>query len=134
MNKQILLIDDDEDEQTIFTEAIHAADILVDCIYANSAEQGIKLLDKILPDFIFLDFNMPGINGIQCLKKIKEKLSFKEVPVILYSTGADENLTSTAMKSGAAACVKKELSIQAFADTLKRILLPNLSMNINTVY
>ena len=132
MNKKVLLIDDDEDEQSIFTEAIHAANIAVDCVYANNAEQGIKLLDNLLPDFIFLDFNMPGMNGIQCLKKLKEKLSFKEIPIILYSTGADERLADTAIKLGAAACFKKAFSIHAFADTLKKILLPDV--NANTMY
>lgn len=130
MNKKILLIDDDEDEQSIFAEAIHAAKISFDCVFANSAAQGIKIIDSVLPDYIFVDFNMPAKNGIECIKEIKEKNSFKETPVILYTTGLDDRLANTAMQFGASACIKKPFSISALAEMLKNILIPNA----NSVY
>lgn len=130
MNKKILLIDDDEDEQTIFAEALNAAEISFDCVFANSAAQGIKILDNVLPDYIFVDFNMPAKDGIECLKEIKQKNSFKETPVILYSTGLDDRLTNTAIQFGASACIKKPFSISALAETLKSLL----TQNFNTVY
>lgn len=130
MNKKILLIDDDDDEQSIFSEAMHKAKIAFECIYANSAEQGMKLLDKLSPDFIFIDFNMPAKNGIECLREIKERTAQKQTPVILYSTGLDETLTNLAIHNGASACIRKTFSVNSLAESLKSILIPS----INTVY
>lgn len=122
MNKQILLIDDDEDEQNIFNEALDKAQLTCKCICASSAKKGIELLNTLIPDYIFLDINMPGMNGLECLMEIKKQKSLKPIPVIMYSTGVNDELTYAAIKLGATACIKKEYSIKDLADTLRQIL------------
>src|SRR3954469_18566862 len=68
----ILIIDDDEDEYMIFLIALQDLHVSNRCCYTRSIEQGIKLFQYILPDFIFLDMNMPGLNGLQCLEELKK--------------------------------------------------------------
>ncbi len=122
MNKQILLIDDDEDEQFIFQEALKEVSATAKCIGALTADDALKILQSLLPDFIFLDINMPVINGFECLELIKNHTDFNSIPVVIYSTGVNDSVYNKALKKGAVACIKKQNSIQALANVLKIFL------------
>jgi len=122
MSKRILLIDDDKDEHDIFKEAINMVCLHCQCFCTYSAEQAIKLLNNLIPDFIFLDINMPKMNGFECLSTIKSMEVYKDIPIILYSTGATENMKSKAIMLGAKDCIAKTNSIQSLADALQKIL------------
>jgi CheY-like chemotaxis protein len=66
MDRCILLIDDDPDELDIFSEALAEIEKSIVCIQARSARASMNLLKSLLPDYIFLDINMPEINGLKC--------------------------------------------------------------------
>jgi CheY-like chemotaxis protein len=86
--RKIVLIDDDHDDYEIFTMALSETDSSIDCIYYDSAKDALhKLLNSqsSLPDYIFLDLNMPGMNGIQFLEELK-RTEMAHLPVIIYST------------------------------------------------
>ena len=55
------------------------------CIQSRSATAAISLLGYLAPDYIFLDLNMPGMDGLKCLDEIKKTKELHNVPVILYS-------------------------------------------------
>ena len=125
MCKAILLINDDEDEQWIFTEALKEISNSIKCLYAVTAEEGVKLSKQSLPDYIFLDINMPVLNGLECLAFIKKDESLKEIPVIIYSTGINDRIAYAAMGKGAFACIKKEYTIKDLVKTLKTLFAEN---------
>ena len=71
----ILLVDDDADDRKLFFEVAKEVDDTILCIPASSGEAALLYLrDQAnpLPDYIFLDLNMPMINGKQCLKQIRK--------------------------------------------------------------
>ncbi len=73
--RSILLIDDDTEDQEIFLDAIKEVDPRLHCTTANDAEAALKQLNEeivLRPDILFIDLNMPKINGKQLLKEIKE--------------------------------------------------------------
>jgi len=121
MSKKVLLIDDDEDEQLIFTEALKEINDSVKCFCVINAEEAIRFLHQSMPDFVFLDVNMPVLNGFDCLDLIKKDEKLKRIPVIMYSTGMDEAIARSAIRKGAFACIKKENTIGELAKTLKKI-------------
>ena len=85
----ILLIDDDEEDQEIFMDALKEVDPLLHCAVANDGEEAMKLLNDdalVKPDLIFIDMNMPKLNGKQVLQALKSTGSLQDVPVIMYST------------------------------------------------
>lgn len=87
--KTILIIDDDADEIYLFCHAVSEIDKTIHCISARTGEEAFELLRKKLlrkPDYIFLDLNMPRMNGKQCLKLLKKDPAFSQIPVIIYST------------------------------------------------
>jgi CheY-like chemotaxis protein len=123
MSKLILLIDDDEDEGYFFKEALKKMNSSFECMYMQNAQNGIKLLNSLMPDFIFIDINMPKMDGFECLSKVKKIKNAENIPVILYSTGADKELRNQALTLGAADCIAKTNSINSLAEALKKILL-----------
>lgn len=88
MYKNILLIDDDYDDQEIFVMALEEISDSVKCIALTDAQNALELLEKkeLTPDVIFLDLNMPVMNGQQFLVEIKKKEELKKIPIIIFST------------------------------------------------
>lgn len=87
--KTLLIIDDDADDIELFCLAVGEIDKTIKCISARTGEDALLLLRKNIlhkPDYIFLDLNMPRMNGKQCLQMIKKDPEFSEIPVIIYST------------------------------------------------
>jgi len=85
----VLFIDDDEEDLAFFSEAMSIIDPSIKRLTAPNGLAAIKLLespDLIIPDFIFLDINMPIMNGMECLVKLKTMDRLKEVPIIMCST------------------------------------------------
>lgn len=84
----ILAVDDDEEDIEIFVEALRDIDPSILCLVARSAEEALLILngDIELPAYIFLDINMPKIDGNSCLRQLKEDNRFCQIPVVMYST------------------------------------------------
>ncbi|HET9487511.1 MAG TPA: response regulator, partial [Chryseosolibacter sp.] len=70
----ILNVDDDAEDIEIFCEAVREIDASIICLTAKSAEEAMQILnsDIELPEYIFLDINMPKVDGNACLKEIKK--------------------------------------------------------------
>jgi CheY-like chemotaxis protein len=85
----ILLIDDDEEDQEIFIDALRVVDPQLHCSVANDGEQALEQLTRealVKPDLIFIDMNMPKLNGKQVLQELKVSGTLRDVPVVMYST------------------------------------------------
>lgn len=88
----ILIADDDNEDCELFHEAINKVDSAIQCWIARDGRQALHFLTKELimpPDYIFLDINMPVMNGKDTLKEIKKNTRLRDIPVIMYSTTSD---------------------------------------------
>jgi len=88
--QKVLHIDDDEDDQEIFSSALMQAGNDIDLKAIDNARIALQELsaEKLHPDLIFLDLNMPEMNGQQFLSEIKKNESLKHIPVIVLSTSS----------------------------------------------
>lgn len=85
--KKVLLVDDDADDRDLFREALHEIDPTIEYIALPNAHKAIDhLLKASLPDYIFLDLNMPVMNGKQCLQWIRANELFSDSRVVMFST------------------------------------------------
>jgi CheY-like chemotaxis protein len=122
--KQCFLIDDDVDDQEIFNLALQQLSDPVDCIVANNA---IEALDKFrsdisfIPDHIFIDVNMPRMNGIECLREIKKLKHLDDSEIFIYSTTSDHRIINMSHDLGAQFIVKPA-SLDTLVDILKESL------------
>ncbi|SHG78448.1 Response regulator receiver domain-containing protein [Chryseolinea serpens] len=89
----ILAIDDDPDDLELLVSALENDNVDITCMTAKNAKDGLKLLWSLdrLPKIIFLDCNMPGISGKECLIEIRNDIRSRDVPVVMYSTFATES-------------------------------------------
>jgi CheY-like chemotaxis protein len=89
LHKRLFIIDDDVEDQEIFMEAVKEVDHAIQCFTSTNGEEALDELEKnesVLPDLIFLDLNMPKLNGKQILREIKNRSMLSTIPVIMYST------------------------------------------------
>src|ERR1043165_5544517 len=99
----ILYADDDSDDCELLVEALGKIDPSIECRMANDGKHALKMLNDFddLPDYIFLDVNMPVMDGRDCLVELKKDERFKEIPVVIYSTTQNENEISDLYELGA---------------------------------
>ena len=103
--RTFFIVDDDLDDQELFVEAVSEVDKSIECISVSSCEDALDMLknNKVpLPDIIFLDLNMPRLNGKQCLSELKRLSHLKHIPVIIYSTSSEKRDIEETSRLGAA--------------------------------
>ena len=84
----ILYVDDDGDDREMFSDAVREIDPQISCIVFDSGQSVLDYLQTTgtLPNYIFIDINMPRMNGYECAKAIKSKRKLKNIQIIMYST------------------------------------------------
>jgi CheY-like chemotaxis protein len=123
--RKVVLIDDDQDDHEIFTIALREAAPSVDCTCYDSAELALRELisrQSALPEYIFLDLNMPRMNGIQFLEKLKRS-HLAHLRVIIYSTAVLPPDRKKLEELGAFKIYLKPNSDKELASILKKILM-----------
>lgn len=105
----IVLAEDDIDDRMFFKQAFD--DLKIDNTLIMF-EDGFQLMDHlkhtpVLPHIIFLDLNMPGKSGIQCLKDIRANPLLKNITVSIYSSQASESNIEQTFIAGANVFIKK---------------------------
>ena len=120
----ILLVDDDSDDQMIFIDAIKEIDHSIQChVVGNGLEALLSLRTKSpSPDIIFLDLNMPKMNGYECLEEIKKEKHLKEIPVVIYTTSKLEAEKERTLQMGAKHFLIKPSDFSLLIKELSRIL------------
>ncbi len=121
MTKRFVLVDDDTDDAYIFCEAMKQI-AWVECI---TIENGLELFDLLSThhinssDVIFLDINMPMIDGWHCLKNLKNSTEYASIPVIMYSTSAARKDIDMAYHLGAHLFLTKPEDIRELSNILE---------------
>ncbi|MES2829511.1 MAG: response regulator [Bacteroidota bacterium] len=121
--KRILLVDDDTDDQMLFTEALTEIHPFIKCDVANDGVEAINLLSKQpFYDLIFLDLNMPRMDGFECLQRIKSTNFYKQIPVVILSTSSRKEDSDRSLHLGASRFFTKPSTYQNLFVQLKGIL------------
>lgn len=120
----VLLIDDDEDDQDIFVAAVNKLSAGISCTAMGDARQALTKLaaGAVTPDVIFLDLNMPLMNGQQFLMEIKKLEKLKDIAVIIFSTSSNKTTIQLCKELGAADFITKPNTFNELADVLGRLL------------
>lgn len=122
MRAHILLIDDDEDELSFLSESLRAICTNCTCTFSSSGIHALGIIEHIYPDLIFIDYNMPKMNGIQCITEMRKFTNVGLVPIILYSSQIDEQLRKQAIAAGASHCLKKTSDLKSLTLSLRDLL------------
>jgi CheY-like chemotaxis protein len=117
---KIFHIDDDRDDIDFFIAAIEYLSDDVKCFsFTNAVKALQKLLSgELIPDIIFLDLNMPIINGEEFLAKLQATAGLRDIPVIILSTSSDALTASRLRVGGASGFLIKPTSIKELSNLL----------------
>jgi CheY-like chemotaxis protein len=125
----ILIVDDDEDDRDLLTWAIHDIQSSINCIMARSGQEAMKGLRANKyprPNLIFLDLNMPGLNGFQCLSEIKQDIFLQDIPVVIYTTSKRKEDEARARSLGADYFITKPPTVVELQRSIEKVLAKEL--------
>ncbi|KPM46811.1 hypothetical protein AFM12_18350 [Jiulongibacter sediminis] len=120
----VFLVDDDPEDQEIFEMALTEAGVPVQLVCFNSAEDILDELRglKKMPDFVFLDLNMPKINGLELLQIFSKEKFTGRTNLIIYSTSSNEKDITQARALGADEYLIKPTSFSQLVNSLKDLI------------
>jgi CheY-like chemotaxis protein len=118
------LIEDDADDQEVFINALAKISPAIKNISASNGKDALEKLSagKVKPDIIFLDLNMPLMNGTEFLKAISGTEYFRQIPIIILSTSSDSDTIAETIQLGAKEFITKPVSYSDWETILKIVL------------
>jgi CheY-like chemotaxis protein len=123
--KTILLADDDPEDAEMFSFVLTSVDPTIKFYHVNS---GLSIFGFLadeqhpLPNLIFLDINMPEMNGWQCLSKLKTQPETQNIPVVIYSTSSHPRDKQIAIDLGACDFITKPSDYKTLQNILSGIV------------
>jgi len=118
---KILLVDDSKTMRRIQKTTLHK----IGFTEIDEAEDGEDAFNKVSSnkyDIVLLDWNMPIMDGITCLRKIKSTPETKDVPVIMVTSESEKSRIVEAIQSGAANYVVKPFKPETLAEKIQTAL------------
>ncbi|HEX8516688.1 MAG TPA: response regulator [Bacteroidia bacterium] len=130
--KKCLIIDDDPDDQEIFLMCLKKIGQNIEGITSNSGVEALAMLKKdqaYVPDYIFLDVNMPKMNGVECLKQLRQIDRLKATRILMYSTTSETDVVKESKSHGANDFIMKPSKTKDLKEKLSAIF--NIVSEIN---
>ena len=120
MAKKILIVDDASLIRNLaYDTAIEAG---YEAVVADDGQMGLDALAKEKFDFIFSDINMPIMNGMEMIKKVREQAQYKFIPIVMLTTESKSELMEEASKYGVKAWLLKPFNKEKFLLVLSKLL------------
>lgn len=119
-NKNILLLEDDIVDVMTIKRAIKQLAISNELIVRENGEEGIAFLENSddLPGIIFLDINMPKMNGIEFLEHIKQNKEWAQIPIVVLTTSKDQQDKLATFGHGISGYMVKPVDYPQFKDMI----------------
>jgi len=118
--KTVLLVEDESDLNELLTYSLKKDGFKV--LSAESGEQGVKLLSSHQPDMILLDLMLPGIDGLEVCRLVKENTDTAEVPVIMLTAKGEESDIVRGLEMGADDYITKPFSPKVLNARIRAVL------------
>ena len=122
VNISVLLADDDLDDAELFQEALVQINASIEFRHARSGTEVLSILETLKPDVIFLDLNMPQMDGWQCLARLKSNSMHARIPVIIYTTSNFYKDKEKATQLGADGLITKPTDFHTLKFILSQVI------------
>ncbi|MRR16126.1 MAG: response regulator [Deltaproteobacteria bacterium] len=116
--KTILVIEDNEMNMKLMRAVLQIGNYRM--LEATDAEAGLRLMKEDRPDLIFMDIQLPSMNGLAATRIIKADPGLKDIPVFAVSGFAMESDKAKAQDMGFAGYIVKPISVKALLEMLAR--------------
>jgi len=110
----LLLADDDPDDRMLIADAFSSIDAALYLHVVGSGDEVLSYLNRQssheFPCLIVLDYNMPGMNGLQVLQHLRGDSRYRRIPKVIMSTTANPHFVKACMENGADKYLVKPVS------------------------
>jgi two-component system chemotaxis response regulator CheY len=123
MAYNVLIVDDSSVIRKTLIKAFGLTDIAVNHFYeAGNGKEGLEVLAQHWIDVIFLDINMPVMNGMEFMHCLRDNQAYKDTPIIVVSTEGSEERRSQLMQAGVKAYLRKPVTPEDLVQTILTVL------------
>lgn len=124
----ILNVDDDSDDREFFSDAVREVDPNIPCMVFDSGNELLKFLENspTRADYIFIDINMPKMNGYECAQEIKAHYLTDDMNIIMYSTAFNPADLLKFDEEGFKYVVKQN-SLADLVESIQKVINPQVS-------
>jgi len=120
-SKPILLVEDDHIDAMTVKRLLRDLKVANPLVHLTNGEEALKYLrteNNEKPCVIFLDLNMPKINGIEFLKVAKAEYLLKKVPVVMLTTSKEDQVVVESFKFGIGGYIVKPIDYEKFVEAI----------------
>lgn len=123
MGKSVLIVDDSKTMRKIITKTLRQANVDVENVMeAGDGQEALDQLQEETPDLILCDINMPNMDGIELLKRLKSNGPMQSIPVIMITTeGRSEDVVKKLIDMGAVATMGKPFTADQLHGVLQKV-------------
>jgi two-component system, cell cycle response regulator DivK len=120
MTHVILVVEDNERNLKLVRDVLEY--VGYDVRVARTAEDGIALAIKEPPDLVLMDLQLPGIDGMEALRRLRENPRTADIPVVAVTAQAMKQDRERALEVGFNGYIEKPISVRAFPDQVRSFL------------
>ena len=120
MTQVILVVEDNERNLKLLRDVLQYAGYGVRA--ARTAEDGITSAVSEPPDLVLMDLQLPGIDGMEALRRLRESPRTADIPVVAVTAQAMKQDRERALTAGFNGYVEKPITVRAFPDQVRRFL------------
>lgn len=128
---QVLLVEDNEDDVELAMHAFSGSQVTPEIIVARDGEEALDYLfatgrhaqrpNHDLPALVLLDLQLPGINGLEVLRRLRERPETRRVPVVILTTSDDQADIIGGYDRGVNSYIRKPVGYASFAEMVKQL-------------
>lgn len=122
---RILIIDDDVDLLLLLVRMLERIDTIPVCV--ETGQEGLDLLAHDRFDLVILDLMLPGLDGIEVLKRLRADLRHEKTPVLILSSRADPGMISKGLETGADGYLTKPFLPNTLTSRVRALLVQGRS-------
>ncbi|MFA6320634.1 MAG: response regulator [Candidatus Omnitrophota bacterium] len=120
MAKKILIIDDEPDMLEILKFRLEKNGYKITT--ASSGEEGLKKAEKVNPDLILLDILLPGMSGLEVVKRMKKNRATKNIPIIMVTALISRDVKTEGLNNGAEYLISKPFDPAELLAEIKNVI------------
>jgi two-component system, response regulator len=130
-NKIILLIEDNPDDEALAIRALKKNNIMNEVVVAHDGAEALDFLfgtgeyvnrdTSILPQVVLLDLNLPKLNGLEVLKRIRADDRTRLLPVVILTTSNEDRDRMESYKLGANSYIRKPVNFEQFNEAVQQL-------------
>jgi CheY-like chemotaxis protein len=118
VHKKILIVEDDDDSREMLAFLLAGRGYHISC--AEDGQTALSLLQSESPELIITDISMPGMDGIDLIKRLRQQRQWQSIPILVMSAFRS-GMVSQAMEAGANAATSKPLEIEKLFEMIHQL-------------